>query len=90
MNVTPLKMLRNESRLTQQELSAKSSVDVSYISQLETRAQKNISMRTAWRLARVLSEELGRPITPTELFPEELMGSNDSATYSDPQASSTA
>lgn len=71
-----LKVLRIEAQMTQRDLSAESGVDVSYISQLETRPDMNVSLRIARRLRNALTKRLGRWIWLDELFPDDQSSSS--------------
>lgn len=70
-NTSRLRELRVEARLTQRELSTEAGVDMSYISQLETRADMNVSLRIARKLRDALSRRLGRRLSLDELFPDD-------------------
>jgi len=72
--MTKLKRLRDEARMTQQELAVAAGLSVTYISYIESGRSRSPSANTVRAIARALAERTGRPVADVlaELMGEEV------------------
>ena len=74
--MTNLKRLRDEARMTQQELANAAGLSITHIGYLERGQRRNPSVSTVRAIARALAERTGRPVAEVlaELMGEEVVG----------------